>query len=420
MACNDRKVYANGLLTIAIALNLFVLGYFKYFNFFISNIAGLGLFSANTINVILPIGISFYTFTQIAYLVDARMGKVSDTSISRYMLFVTYFPHLIAGPILHHSEMIPQFKKYAFNSSFISVGLTTFVIGLTKKVVLADSLAQYANILFANPVTTMAEAWLGSVAYSLQIYFDFSGYTDMAIGISYLFGVRLPINFDSPYKATSIIDFWRRWHISLSRFLRDYLYIPLGGNRRGPARRYSNLMTTMLIGGLWHGAGWTFIIWGGLHGAYLMLNNLWIAIAHRIGLSRKSGLLTAIGFVLTFLAVNVAWVFFRAESFNTAFAVIGSMVGRNGLVPAGGVDSLLHYSGLTAVYVVAALLCVCWLFPNTHEIMGAHSADLQESVKHKSRIRWEPNLAWAIYIGALAFICISMIGKDSPFLYFQF
>jgi D-alanyl-lipoteichoic acid acyltransferase DltB (MBOAT superfamily) len=263
------------LLASAIAVNLILLGYFKYANFFADNLNHFAGTALPIGQVILPLGISFFTFTQIAFLVDTYQGKVKEFNFVHYTLFVTYFPHLIAGPVLHHKEMMPQFAKRNvchLNWDNVAVGLSIFVLGLAKKVLIADSLAEFATPIFsavaAGGQPMLFEAWIGALAYTLQLYFDFSAYSDMAIGISLMFNVRLPMNFNSPYKATSIIDFWRRWHMTLSRFLRDYLYIPLGGSRNGKAQRYLNLMITMLLGGLWHGAGWTFVIWGGLHGFY--------------------------------------------------------------------------------------------------------------------------------------------------------
>ncbi len=257
------------LLIIAITANLALLGYYKYANFFINNLNPVLGTSWNLGNILLPLGISFFTFTQIAFLVDTYQGKVKEYSFTHYALFVTSFPHLIAGPILHHKEMMPQFAKpgsYQINWANIAVGLTIFICGLAKKVLIADHLNEFATPIFnavgAGGHPMLFEAWVGALAYTLQLYFDFSGYSDMAIGLSLMFNVRLPMNFNSPYKATTIIEFWRRWHMTLSRFLRDYLYIPLGGNRKGKIYRYRNLIITMLLGGLWHGAGWTFLIWG--------------------------------------------------------------------------------------------------------------------------------------------------------------
>src|SRR5947199_8100039 len=304
--------------TLGVALNLAVLCYFKYTNFLFDSVAWLTGTPLPFVNVVLPLGISFFTFQQIAYLVDVMRGAKVERDILSYTLFVSFFPHLIAGPLVHHAEMIPQFKRARSGRSAVLAarGLSIFAAGLFKKVVIADNLAQFVSPVFAHldaggGVTT-EWAWLSTLAYTLQIYFDFSGYSDMAIGLALLFGIRLPVNFRSPYQATSIIEFWRRWHITLSRFLRDYLYIPLGGNRLGESRRYQNLMTTMLLGGLWHGAAWNFVIWGGMHGLYLCINHLW----HRWrGEAATSSAATNIAsWAVTFLAVVIAWVFFRAKT----------------------------------------------------------------------------------------------------------
>ncbi len=314
-----------------VGADLVILGIFKYLNFFAAAAAG-ALHAGFTLpQIVLPIGISFFTFTQIAFLVDTARGRAGPTSLVHYLLFVTYFPHLIAGPVLHHAEMIPQFRRpetYAPRASAIAVGLTVFMLGLFKKVVLADEIGLFAKDAFApwqSPTLGFIAAWSGALAYTMQIYFDFSAYTDMAIGLSRLFNISLSANFESPYEACSIIDFWRRWHMTLSRFLRDYLYIPLGGNRSGPARRYANLVITMLLGGLWHGAGWTFLIWGALHGLYLMINHAWLAL----GFARLGGTVVTrlAAWALTFVAVVFAWVFFRAPDLRTALDIVSAMLG---------------------------------------------------------------------------------------------
>src|SRR5262249_40838271 len=266
----QRPRGAKPLLVLGIALNLGVLGYFKYANFFVDNlnaVTGLDLVLGK---VILPIGISFFTFQKIAFLVDSYRGRVDRLNFVDYVLFVTFFPQLIAGPIVHHSEVMRQFRDPApVSMPTVALGVTIFTIGLAKKVLLADTPAPSACPVFAGAPAgarpAVLAAWGSALAYPAQLYFDFSGSSDMAIGGGLLFGIRLPINFASPYKAVSIIDFWHRWHITLSRFLRDYLYVPLGGNRKGRSRRYVNLLITMLLGGFWHGAGWTFVVWGSLH-----------------------------------------------------------------------------------------------------------------------------------------------------------
>ncbi len=265
--------------------NLVLLGYFKYANFFIASLdAALGI-EWQMGRVILPIGISFFTFTQIAFLADSWQKGVREVKFIHYGLFVTYFPHLIAGPVLHHAQMMPQFRlpqTYRIDGGQFAGGLAIFALGLFKKVVLADGVAPFADAVFnpadAGHAVDAVEGWIGALAYTFQLYFDFSGYSDMAIGLSWMFNVRLPFNFDSPYRAANISEFWRRWHMTLSAFLRDYLYVPLGGNRKGRFRRYLNLMVTMLLGGLWHGASWSFVFWGGLHGLYLAVHQGWRAL----------------------------------------------------------------------------------------------------------------------------------------------
>ena len=436
------------LLILGVAGDLVLLGYFKYANFFIDTVnASLGTTYGFT-EIILPLGISFFTFTQIAFLVDAARGEAKEFDFIHYSLFVTYFPHLIAGPVLHHKEMMPQFRQantYRINMEYLTIGLTVFAIGLFKKVVLADGVAPYATPVFAaaehGEVLSLFQAWGGALAYTLQLYFDFSGYSDMAIGLSYMIGVRLPLNFNSPYKAISIADFWRRWHMTLSRFLRDYLYIPLGGNRKGLARRHLNLMTTMLLGGLWHGAGWTFVIWGGLHGTYLIIHQSWQALRTRLGhdLTRTSRTGRFVGITITFLAVLVGWVFFRAQSLDGALSILRAMIGLNGVTlpdaiaihappaatwltkfgvtftPGGGRDFLMNF-----VWVVA-LLPVVFLAPNTQQIMQRFQPALDYfSTNDYIRLTWSAQRRWAVVMAFVLACGLLSLTRPSEFLYFQF
>ena len=309
---------------------------FQVCNFFLDGWAWASGAEPVFLNIVLPLGISFFTFQKIALITDAYLGKVERLNALDYMLFVMFFPQLIAGPIVHHSEVMPQFAaRRCVEMSDVALGLTIFVGGLAKKVLFADGAAQFATPVFdaaaAGTAPTFFQAWLGALAYTVQLYFDFSGYSDMAIGAALLFGIRLPINFASPYKATSIIDFWRRWHMTLSRFLRDYLYVPLGGNRRGPARRYMNLGITMVLGGLWHGAGWTFVLWGAMHAGYLGVNHAWRALARRRAFAhRMTPLGNLAGGGMTFLAVVAAWVVFRAADVPTAGLLLRAMAGFGG------------------------------------------------------------------------------------------
>lgn len=311
------------ILVLGICANVGVLIYYKYANFFLSNFNLLLDQHYAYLKIVLPLGVSFFTFTQIAYLVDCSQGKVGRYKFSNYCLFVTFFPHLIAGPIVHHTQLMPQFDNQnntRINFDNIAKGIFIFNVGLAKKIVIADTVSTLVSNGYANTaLLSTAEAWITSVAYSIQLYFDFSGYSDMAIGLGLLFNITFPINFNSPYKAVSIQDFWRRWHMTLSRFLRDYIYVPLGGNRGGDWRTSRNLMITFVIGGIWHGAGWTFIVWGFLHGAALVVHrqfaklNLWIP--------------NWVSIVFTFLFVNLTWVFFKSPTWADAINMLTAMVG---------------------------------------------------------------------------------------------
>jgi len=332
------------LLTFGIVCNLSLLGYFKYMDFFISNANILLGSHIDLLHIVLPLGISFFTFTQIAYLVDAYRGEVKEMDYLNYTLFVTFFPHLLAGPILHHKEMMPQFdniRNKVLNYKNLSLGLFLFSIGLFKKVVIADTFAPWANTGFeTTSALTLFEAWATSISYTFQLYFDFSGYTDMALGSALMFNIRLPFNFNSPYKALSIQDFWRRWHMTLSRFLRDYIYIPLGGNRLGEFRTYTNLFTVFLIGGLWHGASWMFVIWGAMHGLAIVIHRAWSEsikpkIKATIGKSKDELFgkwATVLAWLITFNFINLTWVFFRAKDMDKAMNVISGMIGENGVI----------------------------------------------------------------------------------------
>jgi alginate O-acetyltransferase complex protein AlgI len=422
--------------TFGVALNLAVLCYFKYTNFIFDSINTLTGAPLPFFNIVLPLGISFFTFQQIAYLVDVMRGAKVERDIVSYTLFVSFFPHLIAGPLVHHAEMIPQFKRGRTGRSSVLAarGMAIFAAGLFKKVVIADNLAQFVSPVFAHldaggGVTT-PWAWLSTLAYTLQIYFDFSGYSDMAIGLALLFGIRLPVNFRSPYRATSIIEFWRRWHITLSRFLRDYLYIPLGGNRLGEQRRYINLLVTMLLGGLWHGAGWNYLIWGGLHGVYLSINHLWRG--RRGGDKRAPAaalVVNGLGWAITFFAVVIAWVFFRARTLAGAWQMLGGLFGFEAGSSAYASSGILRLMDLPVLVgegrllligagAVAAALAIALCLPNVPQLFGYR--EYRHAPEKASRLRWRPNGAWAL-LSAVA-LAISLFGmwQRLEFLYFQF
>ncbi|MBU0633184.1 MBOAT family protein [bacterium] len=315
------KVSKLQLLILGVISNIVLLGYFKYSDFFIENFNLITNLNLDLLHLALPLAISFFTFQQIAYLVDSYRGETKEYDFLNYALFVTFFPQLIAGPIVHHKEMMPQFGKtlnLVKNYRNIALGIFIFSIGLFKKVVIADSFAVWATSGFDSAATlNLIEAWITSLSYTFQLYFDFSGYTDMAIGAALLFNIKLPINFNSPYKAVNIQDFWRRWHITLSRFLKDYIYIPLGGNRIAEFRTYANLMITFLLAGLWHGAGWTFVFWGFLHGSALIIHRVWQRLTFRLN--------PIMAWFITFNFINISWVFFRAKEWDDALRVLRGM-----------------------------------------------------------------------------------------------
>jgi alginate O-acetyltransferase complex protein AlgI len=421
-------------LGVGIAVNLALLGYFKYANFFVDNWNAFGGAPIHLQKIVLPIAISFFTFQQIVFLVEAYRGQAADYDFLHYAMLVTFFPHLIAGPIVHYREMLTQFTRpdvRRFAASHMAVGVTIFSIGLFKKVVLADGVAPFANAVFgaahAQIPVSFGEAWIGALAYTFQLYFDFSGYSDMAIGLARMIGVRFPMNFNSPYKSVNIIDFWRRWHITLSRFLRDYLYIPLGGNRKGPARRHLNLLTTMLLGGLWHGAGWTFVIWGGLHGLYLMVNHFWHALRTRLGLTRPSAWGLGLARAVTFGSVVVAWVFFRATSFPAAQSMLEAMFLGRGVAPRGMFPNGLLPNPDGILRSIALLAVIAWFAPNTQELLARYRPALGFAVEPGEpswyeRLRWRPSYAWSVALAVIAAVAIMhmWVGDNAEFLYFQF
>lgn len=436
---SERKFW----LSFAICLNLLLLAYYKYADFFIVSLNGTVGTGWPLLNIALPVGISFFTFTQIAFLVDTYQGKVKEYRFIHYVLFVTYFPHLIAGPVLHHKEMMPQFANplnYRPSASNFAVGMSIFVVGLAKKVLIADNIAPMANAVFtpgANPQAI--EAWVGVLAYTFQLYFDFSGYSDMAIGLSRIFGIVLPLNFNSPYKSHNISDFWRRWHMTLSRFLRDYLYVALGGNRHGSFARYRNLMLTMVLGGLWHGAGWTYVVWGTLHGLYLVIHLAWVASMRSLVLEtwQSSSLYRCAATLLTFLAVVLAWVFFRATDFATATNILGAMFGNNGLSLPSAAKPLaqgLAVIGIQPVFegirwvdsfglaVLLLAMALTWWAPNTQEMFRRFEPCLEKVTEPQElpRLVWQPSLRWSVALAFLMCVCVLSLNRPSEFLYFQF
>jgi alginate O-acetyltransferase complex protein AlgI len=421
------------ILYFGLLINIGALAYFKYANFFVENINSLLGASFNIERIILPLAISFFTFQQIVYIIDAyRLGN-RQYSLLEYSFFVLFFPHLIAGPIIHHYELLPQIARerwQAVRRENLQVGCTIFAIGLYKKMVLADGCGAYSTPLFnlvgSGAVLSTENAWIAALSYTFQLYFDFSGYSDMAIGISRLFGIQLPANFNSPYRATSMIEFWRRWHMTLSKFLREYIYIPLGGNRKGVFIRYTNLLITMLIGGLWHGAGWNFIIWGAIHGFCLIINHLFRDTTRQFFeqslIARK--VFPPVGWTLTMLAVIVSWVFFRSGTYPAATSMLQSMflLQETARTPV-PYNTRLILSGDFTIYWLAIVGLIAVLAPSTQQYLRNYNPTLYETTTtNKGKLAWRPTFAHGLIIGILVLFTIRRYFSLTPteFIYFNF
>lgn len=411
----DNSLKRSGLI-FGICLNLLLLGYFKYSDFFISNINYIANAHIVLLHITLPLGISFFTFTQIAYLVDCYRNEAGEYDFMNYSLFVTLFPHLLAGPILHHKDIMPQFeekKNGLLDYKNLSIGISWFAIGLFKKVIFADSLAPLANAGFAADVPLrFIESWITSLSYTLQLYFDFSGYSDMALGSALMLNIRLPINFNSPYKAVNIQEFWRRWHITLSTFLRDYVYIPIGGNQTSERRVLMNLVVTFFIGGLWHGAGWTFICWGLMHGMAMGVHRSW----KRLNIPIPK----ILAWFITFNFVNVSWVFFRSVNFDNAFNILKGMFCINGIifplflrhklkildvlkVDFGTIITILPHDRFNYCLLLLCLFIV-FMFNNSNIIIR----------------NFYPNWKYGLFTASALSVSIIYLSRKTEFLYFQF
>jgi alginate O-acetyltransferase complex protein AlgI len=440
-------VRPRALLAIGVAVNLLLLGYYKYTNFILEAFGRASGHAPVRLDIALPLAISFFTFTQIGYLVDVFRDQRLHYRPLDYSVFVVFFPHLIAGPIVRHWEIIPQFadKELKANRTDMAAGIAIFLLGLFKKVLLADPASRFADIVYgaaeAGTAITWFDAWLGTIGYAMQIYFDFSGYSDMAIGLARMFGMKFPCNFDSPYKAGNIVEFWRRWHITLQRFLREYLYFPLGGNRCGKARHLLNIMITMVVSGLWHGAGWTFLVWGALHGAYLVIAHLWRRFREARGWKLAHWSYRGACVFVTFIAVLYAWVFFRAKTLPVACRVVATMAGANGFTIPEAVNDPKRTPGpqlqkMGARFVkqslaekfykpgmrwMAALLLITFLLPNTQQLLRATDPTL-EPVARPGRLQFRLNAVTALILGALLFAVVFswFVAKPSPFIYFNF
>jgi D-alanyl-lipoteichoic acid acyltransferase DltB (MBOAT superfamily) len=413
------KKYKNVFFIAAVAANIIFLGFFKYSNFFLNNINMLFSTQIGALHILLPIGISFYTFMQIAWLTDIYRHGGYRYSFLSYCLYVTFFPYVISGPIAYHHEIIPQFlseKTKNLNIVNLCRGLFIFSIGIFKKTVIADTLGIIADGGFsASGSLTFTEAWLTSLSYTMQLYFDFSGYTDMAVGAALIFNIKLPANFNSPYKALDIREFWRRWHITLSRFLRDYIYIPLGGNRHGEYRTLASLMLTFLIGGLWHGAAWTFVFWGFLHGAALCIHRLWMKTGIHLN--------KILAWILTFGFINVTWVFFRAKDWDSALNVLRGMTGQNGILVSPKMAENPFWQSLAVIGIgfgewranlpptenVVYFLCIL-LIPFV--LITKNSNEFLE--------KYSPNWKNALAVSLMMITGMLLLNNTSSFLYFNF
>ncbi len=460
-AAAEESAARKRLVFLGVALNLAALFYFKYLFKTLLLLTRLHVVDAHPHSVLLPLGISFFTFTQISYLVDLAQGQAERQDFLSYLLFVTFFPHLIAGPILHHKEMMPQFGstgaggwRFALKPADVSLGLTWFLMGLAKKVLIADSLAPMADAAFAHAgsLTTLS-AVTGVVVYSMQLYFDFSGYSDMALGLARIFSIRFPLNFDSPYKATSVTEYWQRWHMTLTRYVTLYLYNPilLGVQRRRMAagRKVSRkalatpagftamvaypTMVTMLLTGLWHGAGVQFLVFGLIHGVYLTANQAWRHFRQRIHNAPApvppEGARRLAMMIGVYVQVTFALIFFRSSSMHAALGLLRDIAGAHGL---GSVGSVLE-GGLAF-----ALFPVVWFMPNTQQILGQESAQARategpprgpeagSTIAHEqaptvfAQLRWSPTLTWGVVMALLFFAVLVQMDHTTSFLYFQF
>jgi alginate O-acetyltransferase complex protein AlgI len=421
----------------AIAANLLLLMWFKYLFPVLNFLHQHHLLSRSFHDVVLPLGISFFTFTQIAYLIDVRQGAAKHQGPLSYSVFVTFFPHLIAGPIIHPREIMPQLESDRIGrlrADDVALGLSWFILGLSKKVLIADYFATKANPVFANPAGFGAvSTWLGTMAYAMQLYFDFSGYSDMAMGLARMFSIEFPINFDSPYKAGSIIEFWQRWHMTLSRYLNEYLYTPIvravNSRRMDKGKKVSRkaqatpegflqmvgypTLTTMFLAGIWHGAGFQFIIFGLLHGSYLTANNAWRLLTPKGSrLHNKLPLPAAV--LLTFLCVLVGHIFFRSASVHEATYVLGTMLGFHS-----GPATSLHSVARDATTLAGAFLIV-WGMPNTQEILGQLAKDTPRLPSLLPNLAWRTTAVWSVALTGLFCASLLFLDRSTTFLYFQF
>lgn len=414
LAARRETPAARGILSVGVVLNLSLLVYYKYAHFITTQLEPLGV--PVIAQGILPLGISFFTFQQLTYLVDVYRGKEVEKRFATYALFVSFFPHLIAGPITHHGQILNQLRRlgsgFRSNINFAS-GLGVFAMGFCKKLLIADELGPVADAVFgavrAGAELATGDYWMGAFAYTFQLYFDFSGYSEMALGLGLMFGVRFPANFLSPYKSKSLIEFWRRWHMSLGWFLREYVYFPLGGSRSGPTRRYVNLFLVLLISGIWHGSGWTFIVWGAGHGLLLVVNHGW-----RNHIKWRGKIYDLFCHGATMTAVIAGWIVFRSASMADAGAMFRGLFAIES-----GTKSVVD--GNHWIWIGASAI-ICFFLPNVMEIWSRYrpSLSLDKDLLRKSFWTARLNLRWGLIIALLLYVGICRFSRVSPFLYFEF
>ena len=468
----ERTTAARVLLMVGIAFNVAFLGYFKYANFFVGTVNDVFGTQYVLAHIVLPLGISFITFQKIAFLVDVHSRRFERFTLQDYGLFVLFFPQLIAGPIVHYREMMPQFQRApcVFDRENVAVGITLLMFGLLKKAYLADSISPIVKTLYDQAAgggsMSLVLSWMAAIGFTFQIYFDFSGYTDMALGIARIFGIKLPQNFNSPLRSASIIDFWLRWHMTLTRFLTAYLYNPLAlrltrrrmekglpgfGGRHTSVGGFITLllfptMLTMCVSGFWHGAGYLFILWGAMHGLFLSTNHAWRVVARNLWPDkvRYARVMTPIGHVLTFVAVAAAMVFFRASTLHAAINIVRGMIGLNGVELPGTLLARLGSAGVWLQHIgihatppdwfpfdemllwLVALAAIVFLCPNTQQMLAKYEPALGVKASDPAgesllqRIHWRPTVAWACVVAVVAVIGILQLSGPSEFLYWQF